>query len=123
MENTGRLLEYYGIPTEHHHDARLADLEGALANGDSVIAGVDSSEIWNPETAIDDSLADHIGIPGQGADHAVQVIGIDYRDPASPTVVLNDPGDPAGRGARVPLETFLLAWEDSDNFLVTAHRP
>lgn len=121
MEDMGKILDYYGLSTEQHHNATLDDLQQALANGDGVMVGVDSDEIWTPGFDPDEPLDAHPGIPGQGADHAVQVIGLDYTDPVNPVVVLNDPGHPAGQGGTVPLETFLEAWEDSGNFLVTAH--
>lgn len=121
--DTGKLLEHYGIPTELDHDATFEQLQAALAQGDGVIVGVDSSEIWNPGFNPDDALEDYYGIPGQGADHAVRVIGIDYSDPANPQVLLNDSGTPDGQGSAVPLDEFLDAWADSGNLLVTAHRP
>ncbi|WP_298798345.1 C39 family peptidase [uncultured Pseudonocardia sp.] len=123
MEDTGQLLAYYGIPTEQVHGASLDQLEAALINGDGVIVGLDSGEIWNPGFDNDDALTEYLGIPGQGADHAVQVVGVDHTDPANPQVILNDPGSPTGQGERVSLATFLDAWEDSGNFMVTAHRP
>ncbi|MBQ8015501.1 MAG: hypothetical protein IJ264_04865, partial [Clostridia bacterium] len=51
--------------------------------------------------------------PDDGADHAVQVIGIDYSDPDNPMVILNDSGHPDGCGEMVPLDDFVDAWEDS----------
>lgn len=36
-------------------------------------------------------------------------------------MVFNDPGSPAGQGETVSSETFLDAWEDSGNVLVTAN--
>jgi hypothetical protein len=122
MEHTGKLLAYYGIPTEQVQGASFDQLEDAVADGNGVIVGVDSGEIWNPGFDEDDQLSDYLGIPGQGADHAVQVIGLDYTDQANPQVILNDSGTPDGQGERVPLATFLDAWEDSGNFMVTAHR-
>lgn len=123
IDDVGKILDHYGIDTERHDGASLADLESALADGDGVIVGVDSGEIWNPDTAPDDALTDYLGIPGQGADHAVQVVGVDHTDPAHPEVILNDSGTPDGQGERVPLATFLDAWDDSGNFMVVAHRP
>lgn len=121
MEDMGKILDYYGLSTERHHNATLDDLQQALVNGDGVMVGVDSDEIWTPGLDPNEPLDAYPGIPGQGADHAVQVIGLDYTDPANPVVVLNDPGHPAGQGEMVPLEAFLEAWEDSGNVLVTAH--
>jgi hypothetical protein len=123
MADTGKLLEYYGIPTEQHQNATMSDLEQSLAQGDGVIVGVDAGEIWNPGQDPDDVVGEHLGVPGEGADHAVQVIGVDRSDPANPMVVLRDSGTPNGDGERVPLATFEGAWEDSGHFMVTAHPP
>lgn len=110
-----------GTAFRQQHNATLDDLQQALVNGEGVMVGVDSDEIWMPGFDPGEPLDAYLGIPGQGADHAVQVIGLDYTDSANPVVVLNDPGTPAGQGETVPLETFLDAWEDSGNFLITAH--
>ncbi len=75
---------------------------------------MDSSEIWEGQ---DD---DFFG-PGIDADHAVQVIGLDYSDPGNPLVILNDPGTANGGGAMIPLEIFMGAWEDSGCFMVEAY--
>jgi hypothetical protein len=123
MDDVGNLLEHYGVPVEQHHGATIADIENALAEGDGVIVGVDGGELSNPEFDFDQPLVDYQGIPGQGADHAVQVVGLDYTDPDNPMVIINDPGSSDGQGKAIPLEAFLAAWEDSGNFLVTADRP
>ncbi len=123
VDDTGKLLAEYGLETQQVHGASTDQLEAALADGDGVIVGVDSSEIWNPGFDPDDSLADHLGIPGQGADHAVRVVGVDHSDPVNPQVVLSDSGVPGGCGSRIPLAEFEDAWADSGNFMVTVHRP
>ena len=123
VDDTGNILAYYGLDTEQQHGASFQQLETALAHGDGVIVGVESGKIWNPGFDPADSVTNYVGIPGQSADHAVEVIGVDHSDPAHPTVILNDSGAPDGRGERVPLATFLEAWQGSGNFLVTAHRP
>lgn len=58
-------------------------------------------------------------MPEQGANHAVQVIGIDRSDPDNPVVILNDPGQPNGQGIRVNADDFVDAWQDSDRFMVS----
>lgn len=122
-DDVGKLLDCFGVPTETQHGASVDDLAAALAEGKHVIVGVDSGELAHPGGYDpDDPLDQYPGIPGQGADHAVQVIGIDNSDPANPMVVLNDPGRPDGQGGGVPLSIFAEAWEDSGNLLVTAWR-
>ncbi len=88
-----------------------------------MIVGVDSSEIWNPGFDPNDALSDYMGVPGEGADHAVRVVGIDHSDPSNPMVVLSDSGTPDGQGSMIPLAEFEDAWADSGQFMVTAARP
>ena len=66
---------------------------------------IDADEIW-----IGDN--DSIFAPGEAANHAVEVIGVDYTDPDNPVVILNDSGHPDGCGSMIPLEDFVDAWED-----------
>jgi hypothetical protein len=122
MGDVGKVLEAFGVGVTRTEDATLGDLEAALARGDGVIVGVDSEEIWNPGLSDDDDteVGDAGGIPGQDADHAVQVIGIDRSDPGNPQVVLNDPGHPDGQAVLVPEQEFLGAWEDAGRFAVFA---
>jgi hypothetical protein len=118
-DDVGKLLEHYGIPVERSHGGSLADVESALDSGAGVLVSVDSDEIWNAG-AEDYELADAMGIPGAGADHVVQVIGVDRSDPADPRVVLNDPGSPDGAGLSVPEGDFVNAWQDAGRFTVVA---
>jgi hypothetical protein len=122
-EDIGKVLNTFGIPTEHHDGATVEDLATALANGEEVIVGVDSGEIVSPGFDPSEPLDHYPGVPGQGADHAIQIIGIDNRDPANPMVVVNDPGLPDGQGGALSLSVFAEAWEDSGNMMVTAKAP
>lgn len=121
MENVGDILEHYGLQVERG-SGTIEDLEAVLSNGEKVIVGIDSDEIW---TNGDDAMADHVledivGIPDADANHAVEVIGIDRSDIENPMVILNDPGHPGGQGAMIPLELFEDSWEDSGNYMVSA---
>ncbi|MEH1013119.1 hypothetical protein V6U90_08400 [Micromonospora sp. CPCC 206060] len=116
MNEVGNLLEHHGVAVDRQDGANLDDLRFALADRDGVIVAVDSDEIWTPDPA--DPLEGYPGVPGQGADHAVQVTGLDYRNPDHPMVILNDPGLPEGAGMRVPMDVFWNAWEDSGRFMV-----
>lgn len=109
--NMAKVLEHYGIDSDTSFHNSLDDLRDALANDHKVIVSVDSGEIWYGEN-------DSIFTPGEGADHAVEVIGIDYSDPDHPMVILNDSGSPDGCGEMVPMDTFADAWEDSANQMI-----
>lgn len=110
----GKLLEHYGLQTETSNGT-IEDIRDCLANDGKVIVGVDSSEIWQGP--------DHEDMfsPGMQADHAVEVIGIDYSDPDHPMVILNDSGTPNGAGEMVPLDQFMDAWQDSGCLMVEAY--
>lgn len=114
MDDVGNILEYMGLNVNKSQGNSISDLEECLANGGEVIVGVDSSELWEGEN--DDFFG-----PGMGADHAVQVIGIDRSNPDEPMVILNDSGCANGCGAMVPLDDFMDAWEDSGCFMVEAY--
>ena len=114
MDDVGNLLEHMGLNVERSHGNSIQDLEQCLKNGGEAIVCVDSGEIWMGQ---DD---DFFG-PGMDADHAVQVIGLDYSDPDSPMVILNDSGAANGGGAMIPLDIFMGAWEDSGCFMVEAY--
>lgn len=116
---TGNILEYHGIPVERSEGCTLQDIADKLAQGEKVIVGLDADEVWNPNSPDQDgNLTEVEGIPGNGSNHAVQVIGIDNSDPNNPMVILNDPGNPNGQGLTVPADQFIDAWEDSNHFMV-----
>jgi hypothetical protein len=117
-EFVGNLLEAHGIDVERRSGCTLEDLSEQLAQGQNVIVGLDAGEVLNPGIDDDDLLCEFVGIPEQGANHAVQVIGIDYSDPNNPMVILNDPGHSQGQGFRIPADQFVDAWEDSGNYMV-----
>lgn len=112
--NMNKMLDYYGVENEMTFHADFQDIEDCLNQGGKVIVCVDSGEIWYGET--DDMFA-----PVDGADHAVQVIGIDYSNPEQPMVILNDSGTPDGCGEMVPLDVFKDAWADGDNQIITCY--
>ena len=103
--NMNKILDYYGIDNEMSFHNDMDDLKECLDAGGKAIVSIDSGEVWEGES---DSLFD----PSDGADHAVEVIGIDYSDPDDPMVILNDSGHPDGCGELVPMDTFIDAWED-----------
>ena len=112
--DTGNILEAMGMRVERSEFNTISDIEECLQNGGEVIVGVDSSELWEGP--------DHEMFgPGMQADHAVQVIGIDYSNPSQPRVILNDSGVADGCGAMVPMDVFIDAWQDSNCFMVEAY--
>lgn len=123
--HVGHLLEEHGIPVERHFGGTTLELSDKLARGEKVIVGVNSEEIWmsEKEANLNQTLNEYSGIPGQQADHAVEVTGIVYpeSDPLHPKVVLNDPGSPDGGGMMVPLEQFEKAWAAGGNYLVATN--
>ncbi|ACK70842.1 conserved hypothetical protein [Gloeothece citriformis PCC 7424] len=120
LDCIGNLLESHGIPIEKEYGCTLEDLSDKLAQGEKVIVAIDADEIWYPDQPDqDDILANAFGMPGQGVNHAVQVIGIDNSNPDNPMVILNDPGCPNGQGTMIPAAQFVNAWEDSNNYMVS----
>ncbi len=118
MQDVGKLLADAGIPCTQTVDANVYDLANELAQGHKVIIAVDSGELW--DNGILDWLKD-IFI-GDTPDHALIVSGIDMSDPNNPMVVLTDPG--TGQAAQpYPLDQFMDAWGDSQNFMVSTNLP
>ncbi|WP_320044389.1 hypothetical protein [uncultured Desulfobacter sp.] len=119
LPDMGRLMEFCDLEVSYEENCTLDDLINKLENREKVIVAVDSDEIWNPGLGEDEFLADFHGIPGQGVNHAVQVIGIDQSDPDNPFVIINDPGTSDGKGLSIPADDFNEAWEDSNHYLVS----
>lgn len=117
MGDVGELLEAHGIDVERGNGFTVDDLRKQLEQGNKIIVGVDADEIWS-STPENEWLNDYACMPGQDANHAVQVIGIDYSNPDDPMVILNDPGHEYGQGMMIPLAQFEDAWADSGNFMV-----
>jgi hypothetical protein len=118
--DVGNLLAYYGVPVHQELHATIGQLHDALASGEKCIVGVNAAQLAARDLPPGAPLTAYPGVPGQEADHAVEVIGIDGHDPDHLVVILNDPGVPDGAGERVPMDVFLDSWASSDNFLVTA---
>lgn len=116
--DVGRLLVDAGIPCTQSIGATKYDLINELAQGHKVIVGVDSGELW--DNGILDWLKDLVGM--ETPDHALIVAGIDTTDPDNPMVILTDPG--TGDAAKpYPLDQFMDAWADSQNFMVATDVP
>lgn len=119
IEDVGKLLELHGVPVNRYQNASVFHLSLELAQGHKVIVGVDSHELWQG-TSVLEEIRDSLGF--QSADHAVVVSGIDTSDPNNVQVIVSDPG--TGEAvARYPLEQFVNAWRDSDFFMVATRDP
>lgn len=105
--NTNKMLDYYGIENEMSFHNDIDDIENCLDSGGKVIVAIDADEIWYGE-------GNDLFSPSSAANHAVEVIGIDYTNPERPMVILNDSGNPNGKGVMVPMEDFMDAWKDSE---------
>lgn len=105
LTDMNQILNHFGVENEMTFDNDLDDLRECLANGGKAIVSIDADEIWYGEN-------DDIFTPNDGANHAVEVIGIDNSDPDNPMIILNDSGNPDGCGEMVPADTFMDAWED-----------
>lgn len=107
-----KLLDYYGVPNEVSYDNTIEDLADSLNDGHRVIVSVDADEYWFGEND------DEMYVPGDGVNHAIEVIGIDASDPDNVVVIVNDSGTPNGQGLEIPVETFMDAWEDGNCHMV-----
>jgi hypothetical protein len=120
LYDIGSLIEYFDVPVESGHYSQLEDLEVALAEGQDVLVALGSGGSSYSDVAPDMDMDDYPGIPGQDPGRVVQVTGVDRGDPVNPAVLLNDPGLAAAGGQALPLQDFLDAWADYDNFAVIA---
>lgn len=115
--NMDKMLDHYNIPHEVQFNRTIDDLEACFNKGGRAIVAIDSNELWYGENH-------NIFVPDRGANHAVEVIGIDRSDPTNPMVILNDSGNPdGGCGEMVPLEMFNNAWEDGDCQMIACYPP
>lgn len=111
LNDVGKLLETLGLEVERESGLTLSNLVTELESGHKLICGVNNMILENP------AFAD---LPGIKANHAVQVIGIDYSNPEDVRVILNDSGTANGMGRNVSADTFVKAWNTSGNFAVSA---
>ena len=110
--NINRVLDYYGINNEMTFGNSIDDIKESLDTGKKVIVSIDADEIWYGEL-------DNIYTPGDGVNHAVEVIGIIDNAGMEDKIVLNDSGNPNGKGVVVPMDAFIDAWQDGNNQMVT----
>lgn len=133
LVNQEKMLEYYGLECRNTcynprtPEERFPDIVECLENGGRVIVSIDADELWRGEhdfrgeTWSDDE--EPVWTPGEDkSNHAVEVIGIDYRNSEEPMIILNDSGSQNGCGIMVPYSAFMDAWEDSNAHMVTCYR-
>ena len=113
--NMNNMLDYYGIENEMSFHNNIEDIENCLNDGGKVIVSIDSDEIWMGKE-------NNIFSPNSGANHAVEVIGVDRTDPDNPMVILNDSGSPYGKGEMVPLDVFEGAWEEGNCQMIECYK-
>lgn len=111
VSDVGKLLEALGLEVKRESGLTLPALVDELESGHKLICGVNNMILENPGFA---------GLPGLSANHAVQVIGIDYSNLKDVRVILNDSGSFNGMGRNVSADTFVKAWNTSGNFAVSA---
>ena len=109
--DVGNLLEHFGIDTQTNYEGTIQDIKSTLDQGGRVIVAVDSMALW----------VDGFGnYPIYGADHAIEVIGIDDADPLDVKVIVNDSGIEGGCGRTISYLEFMEAWLPSGGFMVSA---
>lgn len=114
------ILKHYEVPVHTGYAKHFSTIVKELKAGNKVLAFINGQETWTNEyVSSTQSDTDNLRInrDDEGnfreADHALWITGIDYADPQNPMIVVNDPGQPDGKGKRYPLEQFVASWEDS----------
>lgn len=111
LKDVGNLLEAMGLEVRKELGANINEIVDELEQGHKVIVGVNNMVLSDARFAY---------LPGYSANHAVEVIGVDYSDSKNARVILNDSGVPDGQGRTVHLDTFMKAWDTSGNFMASA---
>lgn len=112
--NMTKVLDAYGVENEMSFHNDVDDIKECLENGGKVIVSLDADQVWYGEDG-------NLFSPADSANHAVEVIGIDYSNPNAPMVILNDSGSPKGCGEMVALDVFEDAWAAGDKQMVECY--
>jgi hypothetical protein len=128
MDEIGNLMEIHGVPNHSVINASFEQLVAELQNGNGVIVGVNSSELWDNGILnnIKEFFYEVFGLDiadFNPADHAVVFTGIDVSDPENPMAILNDSGTPNGAAVRYPLDQFADAWSNSGFYYTATDMP
>lgn len=114
MCDVGKLLELHGFEVEQRTNSSVEDIASNLIRGNAVIIGVDSGELWH--SGFEEKYEDYIF--GPNADHALIASGVSINPlTGNQEILLTDPG--TGEVSHsYKLDTFLDAWDDSNNFML-----
>lgn len=119
MEDVGKLLELHGVKVHQYVNGNVFNLVNELAQGHSVIMGVDSGELWH--YGFSEMYEDKYP-GGEMADHALIVSGIDTSNPNDIRVIITDPGT-GDYCKEYSFSHFIDAANDSNFFMVTTDFP
>ena len=112
--NIGRLCELHGAQVKRQLESNLDDILTSLRNGSVVIVSVDEGELVGDVEL--EKLEDNL--VGKFPDHVVIVSGYNESDNV---ITIIDPNTPQFSDD-YPLERFMDAWDDSENYMLTVYK-
>ena len=113
-------MDLYGVATHQESASNIRALFGELQQGHLVLVGVDSGELWDPDS-VKEVWEDQL--VGQRSDHRIVVVGVLVSDLSNPLIVVHDSGHPEGAGQKYPMSQFIDAWEDSGRHMIATNEP
>jgi len=116
LDCVGKLLEHYGVRVEATEGNNIFNLASELSKGHQIIVSVDSGELVNPDSEINEDL-----LSGESADHSLTVVGLDTTNPDDVKVIVTDPGTGNKQWAYSEKQ-FLEAWKDSNCYMVSTEQ-
>ena len=115
LHNVGRHLEEKGLVVTRRYKCTVEDVANALAAGENVIVAVDGGELLGDRV---EEVNEDIFI-GQIPDHTVVVLSCDME---KDLVTVYDPNSQFTQDT-YPVDVFLDAWNDSENYMVKISLP
>lgn len=110
--DVGNIMLDAGMRVTRSYNSSFDNLIENLQDGHGVLVSVSSDSLWSHGN-------NEIFMPGIGADHVVQVIGIDYSG-NEPQVIINDSGIADGCGILVDADDFVEAWSAGGYYMISA---
>ena len=110
--DVGNIMMDAGMRVTRGYNSSFDNLIEDLQDGHGVLVSVNSDSLWSHGSS-------DVFMPGIGADHVVQVIGIDYSG-NEPQVIINDSGIADGCGILVDADDFMDAWGAGGYYMVSA---
>jgi hypothetical protein len=108
------------ISLEQKYAATLEDLSIKLSQDEMVLVALDADAIdQSSNLSLDRTVI--TSIPGQYVSTPWQVIGIDDLDPDNATITLVNLEQRDRDPLIIPLDRFIDAWKDTENYLLTLH--